>query len=157
MMESGSAAVGLDGELEPSTPECKETDALPRTAESMGGARRVRCDLLRSRICRGSVGQRPALHVSPPLGRLPAPAHFLPALLRGRLRQHLHLRAQDQFEQAARIRSENAAKLQPALKSTLDEFGSPLAFVRDSSQRHGQGCRRLLDAGHATLRRGLAS
>ena len=32
---------------------------------------------------------------------------------------------------AARIRSENAAELQPALQATLDDFGPPLAFVRD--------------------------
>ncbi len=32
---------------------------------------------------------------------------------------------------AVRIRSENAAELQPALQATLDDFGPPLAFVRD--------------------------
>ncbi len=79
---------------------------------------------------------------------------------------------------AARIRSENAAELQLALQVTLDEFGPPLAFVRDLGSVMAKAvaaCRtssapdlvchfhflaavggRLLAADHATLRRGLA-
>ena len=79
---------------------------------------------------------------------------------------------------AARIRTENAAELQPALQATLDNFGLPVAFVRDLGSAMAKAvaaCRtppapdlvchfhflaavgsRLLDADHATLRRGLA-
>ncbi len=79
---------------------------------------------------------------------------------------------------AARIRSENVAALQPVLQATLDDFGPPLAFVRDLGSAVAKAvadCRtppsldlvchfhflaavgsRLLDADHATLRRGLA-
>ncbi len=79
---------------------------------------------------------------------------------------------------AVRIRSENAAELQPALQATLDDFGPPLAFVRDLGSAMAKAvaaCRtsptpelvchfhflaavggRLLDADHATLRRDLA-
>ena len=79
---------------------------------------------------------------------------------------------------AARIRSENAAELQPALQATLDDFGPPLAIVRDLGSAMAKavaacrtpptldlvchfhflavvGCR-LLDADHAALRRSLA-
>ena len=79
---------------------------------------------------------------------------------------------------AARIRSENAAELEPALQVTLDDFGPPLAFVRDLGSAMAKAvaaCRtpptldlvchfhflaavggRLMDADHAALRRSLA-
>ena len=79
---------------------------------------------------------------------------------------------------AARIRSESAAELQPALQAALDDFGPPVAFVRDLGSAMAKAvaaCRiptapdlvchfhflaavggRLLDADHAALRRGLA-
>ncbi len=78
---------------------------------------------------------------------------------------------------AARIRTENVAALQSVLQATLDDFGPPLAFVRDLGSAVAKAvanCRtppsldlvchfhflaavggRLLDADHATLRRGL--
>ena len=80
---------------------------------------------------------------------------------------------------AVRIRSENAAELQPDLQATLDDFGPPLAFVRDLGSAMAKAvaayrtsptldlvCQfhflaavgsRLLDADHATLRRALTS
>ncbi len=79
---------------------------------------------------------------------------------------------------AARIRTENVVALQPVLQATLDDFGPPLAFVRDLGSAVAKAvasCRtppsldlvchfhflaavggRLLDADHARLRHGLA-
>ena len=79
---------------------------------------------------------------------------------------------------AARIRSKNVAALQPVLQATLDDFGPPLAFVRDLGSAVAKAvanCRtppsldlvchfhflaavggRLLNADHATQRRDLA-
>ncbi len=79
---------------------------------------------------------------------------------------------------AARIRTENVAELQPVLQATLDDFGPPLAFVRDLGSAVAKAvasCRtppsldlvchfhflaavggRLLNADHARLRHGLA-
>ncbi len=79
---------------------------------------------------------------------------------------------------AARIRTENVFALQPVLQATLDDFGPPLACVRDLGSAVAKAvanCRtppsldlvchfhflvavggRLLDADHARLRHGLA-
>ena len=79
---------------------------------------------------------------------------------------------------AARIRSENAAELHPAIQATLDAFGHPVAFMRDlgsAAAKAVAACRqppavdlvchfhflaavgrKLMDADHAALKRSLA-